>query len=329
MIRPSIQSRITKLRRNNVLTILYILNYCSTNCGSFPLARIARNRIKPDTKMNFFGTERVEVTKNVGSDSSGAVDIRIERTSQNSRRLGGEIKVDAPIDNVWTILTDYDNLSTHVPNLVESRRIRRGKGQQGDGSYECRLYQKGSQNIIGFEFAASVTMDMVENTIGDNISSLNTNEQNQFIGGSNSYITSPLERKITFRCVDSPFFSVFDGEWSVTGSPDGKSTTLNYVVDVRPRGPVPVAALEWRIREDVPINLRAVKKAAIKFSRDSMKKLSTEIQNKKNANKAIARNVELRAKKLVGSVMKKQPQPLFAPVVIWDDEETMASYLRD
>ena len=31
---------------------------------------------------------------------------------------------------------------------------------------------------------------------------------------------------------------------------------------IRPRGPVPVAALEWRIREDVPTNLLAVRAAA-------------------------------------------------------------------
>jgi hypothetical protein len=40
-------------------------------------------------------------------------------------------------------------------------------------------------------------------------------------------------------------------------------TTVSYTVKVRPKGPVPVAALEWRIREDVPTNLRAVMKAAV------------------------------------------------------------------
>ena len=47
---------------------------------------------------------------------------------------------------------------------------------------------------------------------------------------------------------------------AVTGTIE---TVLSYVVDVRPKGPVPVAALEWRIREDVPTNLRAVKSAAL------------------------------------------------------------------
>jgi hypothetical protein len=33
-------------------------------------------------------------------------------------------------------------------------------------------------------------------------------------------------------------------------------------VGITPKGLVPVPALEWRIREDVPVNLRAVKAAA-------------------------------------------------------------------
>ena len=38
-------------------------------------------------------------------------------------------------------------------------------------------------------------------------------------------------------------------------------------VDITPKGLVPVPALEWRIREDVPINLRSVKVAAEKLAR--------------------------------------------------------------
>ncbi len=43
------------------------------------------------------------------------------------------------------------------------------------------------------------------------------------------------------------------------------STKLFYMVNVKPKGPVPVGALEWRIKEDVPTNLRAVKVASEKL----------------------------------------------------------------
>merc|ERR1711865_1095563 len=64
---------------------------------------------------------------------------------------------------------------------------------------------------------------------------------------------------------DSQFFSKFDGSWTVQeqiSTTGEKEVLCSYDVLVRPKGPVPVAALEWRIREDVPTNLRAVKKAA-------------------------------------------------------------------
>ncbi len=181
--------------------------------------------------------------------------MRIERTSANSRRIAGDIIVPKPIDDVWAILTDYDNLAIHVPNLVQSKRVNPGRdegGIPGDGSYECRLFQKGAQKIVGFDFRASVTMDMTE-----------TMRQ----GGE--------EKTILFKCVESQFFSEFDGKWKVTPTtdPDDPSVSasrVQYIVDVRPKGPVPVQALEWRIREDVPTNLRAVKAASIDLGRSGV-----------------------------------------------------------
>eukprot|EP00979_Chaetoceros_neogracilis_P018918 scaffold11460_cov297-Chaetoceros_neogracile.AAC.1 len=173
-------------------------------------------------------------------ESCELVAIRIEKTSANSRRIAGDIIIPKPVDDVWAILTDYDNLSVHVPNLVESKRvspasaskrISNPNGKQGDGSYQCTLYQKGAQKIVGFEFGASVTMDMAEHitTMPDPI------------GGG---IAGEGGKKISFKCVDSQFFSVFDGEWKVSPTTDPEdpskpASLVEYVVDVRPRGPVP------------------------------------------------------------------------------------------
>ena len=193
--------------------------------------------------------------------------MRIDKTSSNSRRIAGEIVVPVSVDDVWAILTDYDDLSKHVPNLVASRRISNKGGDPGDGSHRCRLYQRGAQKIIGFEFGADVTMDMSERIVvagGGKKKMMDGTVE----GGGKAGVFFPEERRIDFKCVDSQFFSEFDGTWRVVEMPDnpftGESeTTVSYTVDVRPKGPVPVAALEWRIREDVPTNLRAVKKAAV------------------------------------------------------------------
>jgi Polyketide cyclase / dehydrase and lipid transport len=248
------------------------------------------------------GDEAAESNNNYNNnqnDSCELVAVRIERTSPNSRRIFGDITIPAPLTDVWSIVTDYNRLSIHVPNLVESKIERTLSGSStsaGDGQYQCRLYQKGAQKIIGFEFGASVTMDMKEiitmassaanayNTRDSNGNSMN----NRLPAGATTLNLPPIngpsasalreERKITFKCVDSFFFREFDGDWKVQEHWNYESnsveTLLSYVVEVRPKGPVPVAALEWRIREDVPTNLRAVKNAALLLSnaRQSLQK---------------------------------------------------------
>eukprot|EP00984_Skeletonema_dohrnii_P000567 scaffold183_cov105-Skeletonema_dohrnii-CCMP3373.AAC.2 len=220
----------------------------------------------------FGGTPSASEISTTGEECE-LVAVRIEKTSSNSRRIAGEIVVDASLMDVWSILTDYDNLSTHVPNLVASKRISGAPtGNAGDGSYECRLYQRGAQKIIGFEFGADVTMDMTEAIVVAGKAGPITQSHELDAKLSPAPVSSssmfPEERRINFKCVDSQFFSVFDGTWRVVQMPDNPftgeaETTVSYTVDVRPKGPVPVAALEWRIREDVPTNLRAVKKAAM------------------------------------------------------------------
>mmetsp|Transcript_29106 Transcript_29106/g.61919 ORF Transcript_29106/g.61919 Transcript_29106/m.61919 type:complete len:428 (+) Transcript_29106:176-1459(+) len=168
--------------------------------------------------------------------------VGIEGTSSNSRRISGEIIMDIPIDAIWNILTDYDNLSTHVPNLVESKVINNGRRIVGG---RPRVYQRGSQGIFGFEFGADVTLDMTEHV--HHALDLDNKE--------------PKMYSIDFECVDSQFFSQFDGSWILEECPNSE-TMVRYIVDVKPKGPVPVAALEWRIKEDVPVNILAVSKAA-------------------------------------------------------------------
>jgi hypothetical protein len=243
----------------------------------------------------FGGTETAEPTDDQ-QDSCELVAVRIERTSANSRRIYGEIVVPVPLQSVWAVLTDYDRLSIHVPNLVESKIVQaRGIGEPGDGQYSCRLYQKGAQKIIGFEFGASVTMDMQE-------ALLNAAEKQE-------------ERKITFKCTDSFFFNEFDGAWLVKERVNDMGQLeclLSYVVDVRPKGPVPVGPLEWRIREDVPTNLRAVKKASMETGYDGV--MAMRNSRSSASAQSIGRNQPVRGLTRIN--------------VNWEREETMATYLN-
>eukprot|EP00542_Grammatophora_oceanica_P017720 CAMPEP_0194036532 /NCGR_PEP_ID=MMETSP0009_2-20130614/8894_1 /TAXON_ID=210454 /ORGANISM="Grammatophora oceanica, Strain CCMP 410" /LENGTH=406 /DNA_ID=CAMNT_0038678335 /DNA_START=56 /DNA_END=1276 /DNA_ORIENTATION=+ len=229
----------------------------------------------------FGGSDADAAVQQQDDSSCELVPVRIERPTSNSRKIFGDIYVeDATVDDCWAILTDYDRLSTHVPNLVESRVVGGGGigvGEPGDGKYTCRLYQKGAQKIVGFEFRADVTMEMTEKirrmpavsngAIGD---ASRSSSSKSATTTPTTPVDTPTIRKIGFKCIDSFFFGVFDGEWTVQevmGENGKPITKLSYSVLVQPKGPVPVAALEWRIREDVPTNLRAVKAAATTVGR--------------------------------------------------------------
>ena len=74
-------------------------------------------------------------------------------------------------------------------------------------------------------------------------------------------------------------FAAFEGEWRVQpysrrakqGGGFEYTSKVSYRVDITPKGLVPVPALEWRIREDVPVNLAAVKRAAEKCEKAGWK----------------------------------------------------------
>lgn len=294
-----------------------------------PAMKVPENLRRPTSSLNvwWFGGNGDKESLSEGADSCELVAVRIDRTSANSRRIAGEITVDAPLMDCWSILTDYNRLSIHVPNLVESKIIQaRSAGVPGDGEYQCRLYQKGAQKIIGFEFGADVTMEMTEKIISSAQGSLPNS-------GTNGQHIFPPERKIGFRCVDSFFFSEFDGEWKVVEriGDDGKpQTTLSYTVEVRPKGPVPVAALEWRIREDVPTNLRAVKKAAMDTGAAGVSAYSGQAQSQRSAN---GRALQQRksgvqtVRDMVDQAVANRSSPSLANVQ-WADDETMAAYLN-
>lgn len=295
----------------------------------------------------------------VDDESCELVAVRIERLSPNSRRIGGDITVDAPLEDVWAILTDYDNLSTHVPNLVASNRVEsnartnRQGTTPGDGDYRCRLYQRGAQKIVGFEFGASVTMDMEESVVSSPKTLLLQNKVGAPQRPETQDLLFPEEKRINFKCVESQFFSEFDGEWKVTSSPNNDATTIvSYIVDVRPKGPVPVGALEWRIREDVPTNLRAVKKAAQEVGLEGVlsmrnqnqpttKRMKTSVEriewddsstmNKKRRASALDKGRDMVRNAMNNNNNKNQQRngdmiPLRV-AVSWDENETMAAYL--
>jgi hypothetical protein len=280
----------------------------------------------------WFGNSDTADSIDSAGDSCELIAVRIEKPTSNSRKILGEVTVPVPLKDVWAILTDYDRLSVHVPNLVESSiKSRPSMGEQGDGSYSCRLYQRGAQKIIGFEFGASVTMDMQEKMTSYTSglpSAGAVGKPNAIRQDANGVSHPNNERRILFKCVDSMFFSAFDGEWVAKeqiGEDGETETLLSYVVTVKPKGPVPVAALEWRIREDVPTNLRAVKAAAISVGYNGVMAVRQGGQLPvKTGEPAKTATATVRSKAALDRLAANVRSS-----VQWDRSETMASYLKE
>lgn len=90
-----------------------------------------------------------------------------------------------------------------------------------------------------------------------------------------------------------------------------------------------MAALEWRIREDVPTNLRAVKHAALTVGyKGDMAERRLRIPQPARTR----RRQPVVAKALAAQPMPRQPMVTAKlasyPGADWGDDETMAAYLK-
>lgn len=153
---------------------------------SSSLVRTRRHAL-PRSQLSLFAATRAAPAPPRASKASAAmhgIEVDIGVTGINSRSISASCIVAAPPECVWAILTDYDNLSTHVPNLVVSERRPHPTGG-------IRLFQEGAQKIVGFDFRASLEMDMQE--ISDD--------------------GPKRPSRIDFTLVDSAMFAAFDGSW--------------------------------------------------------------------------------------------------------------------
>lgn len=61
-----------------------------------------------------------------GEGELGGTEIEILKIGKNRRRIRSKIDVDATLQTVWDILTDYENLADFFPNLAVSQLLEKG-----------------------------------------------------------------------------------------------------------------------------------------------------------------------------------------------------------
>ncbi|KAI3946917.1 hypothetical protein MKW98_003480 [Papaver atlanticum] len=187
------------------------------------------------------------------SDSIIGVDIEIEEIGKNSRRIRSQVGIDASLETIWGILTDYERLADFIPGLAVSKLLEKGESF-------ARLFQIGQQSLaFGLKFDAKGVVECYEKELE----------------------TLPFGRRrdIDFKMVEGDF-QTFEGKWSIeetyteryknSTEAEGvekdfeKTTTLSYVVDVKPKMWLPVRLVEGRLCREVQLNLSCIREEAMK-----------------------------------------------------------------
>ncbi|MEB3212281.1 MAG: SRPBCC family protein [Leptolyngbyaceae bacterium] len=144
------------------------------------------------------------------------------------RRLSASITVPHSLENLWQILTAYDQLADFIPSLKESRRI-------DDPAGNIRIEQIGSQSFLKLKFCARVVLDMFEE----------------------------FPHRIGFQMVDGDF-KEFYGAWLLSptkandSSATSPSTQLTYTLNVLPSRLMPVSVIEKKLSHNLQVNLAAI-----------------------------------------------------------------------
>ena len=152
---------------------------------------------------------------------SEAIEQTMERLPQGVRRLAAQLRTPLSIEELWTVLTDYENLSNFIPNLSSSQLVHRE-------GHTVRLQQVGSQQLLGLRFSAQVQLELTE---------------------------VRAEGLLSFKMVKGDFRR-FEGAWRVNELADGCS--LVYELTVQGCIGMPIALIEERLRDDLSSNLQAV-----------------------------------------------------------------------
>lgn len=171
-------------------------------------------------------------TPNTVDDGSLASEARLEITTEKlqgrQRRICASILVPCSVEQVWLVLTDYDNLANFIPNLTVSRRL-------GVSDAGTLLEQVGTQCFLNVQFCARVLLNMVEH----------------------------FPHQLGFTMIEGDF-KAFEGAWKLAPT-DGTEgiTKLIYEVTVCPPRAIPALLIERHLRRDLTQNLYAIRQQAI------------------------------------------------------------------
>ena len=155
--------------------------------------------------------------------------IELLDVKSDTKRVVAEVAVQADLETLWDVLTDYEALPSYVPNLEKCEILGRQKGR-------VRLRQVGCSQSLLWRLEAEAVLEIDE------------------------IKKSSLRREVRFRCLRGDF-DRFEGCWileSDVSSSAHMTTFLRYELSATPVSSLPSQIVSYVIKAGLPSNIRAI-----------------------------------------------------------------------
>ena len=82
-----------------------------------------------------------------GKTEDGVVLISVEKLEKSSRRIRSKVGMEASLDAVWSVLTDYEKLSEFIPGLVVSELVEKEGNRVRLFQVSCSLLRNSTSHF--------------------------------------------------------------------------------------------------------------------------------------------------------------------------------------
>ena len=179
---------------------------------------------------NTYNLQQEVNTSTITADSSSVsqtdVAINVEQLEGRERRVLAKILIPASLDQVWSVLTDYNACAEYLPNLTESRRLQLS-------TKDIQVEQIRTKNFMGMSFSARSLFNIKEKFL--------------------------LE--IHYEQIEGDM-KALSGSWQLNPQdlPNGQTVVeLIYDFTICPKRIFPMALVENILSNDIPANLLAIR----------------------------------------------------------------------
>ncbi|KAL5792079.1 hypothetical protein ACOSP7_000673 [Xanthoceras sorbifolium] len=192
------------------------------------------------------------LNENSQSLSGDGVYVDIRRTGSNTGQVRSKIEIDASLDTVWNILTDYDKFVDLVPCVAASQLVEKK-------ATISRVHQVGQINLpFGLKFSAKGVLDYNEKDV--------------------EIFPHGRKRYLEFKMIEGDF-QLYEGKWSVeqfnrgncedsdtdTSQTQKFKTILSYEAVVKPKPWIPVRLVAGILSKEIKVNISCIREAAQKL----------------------------------------------------------------